>query len=127
MLHLGDHDPSGINIFDVLDDDVSTFVNQMDDSGTIEFRRIAVTKDQVRELGLSTQERNEDDDRGYVGIFGDTSITCQCEAIPPDELAGIVLGAVEDLTDMDAHQEALDHEEETQEELNEKFSEFMEE
>lgn len=111
----------------MLEEDITAFILQMSGSGTAGFKRIAVTEDQVEELGLITQPRKATDNKPYAGIFGDTSITCQAEAIPPNELARIVMEEVEALIDKDAHQEALDHEEETQTELSEKFAPLMDE
>jgi len=55
---------------------------------------LAVTPQQVIELGLTTQTANPADAREFDGVNGDGVSTCQAEAIPPDQLAEIVRSAV---------------------------------
>lgn len=91
ILHVGDYDPSGIHLFKSLEEDVTAFLG---DRGIAEFRRLAVTQRQIKRLGLATQPKNPNDNRGFDGVDGDGVSTCQLEAIAPDELARIVHAAI---------------------------------
>ncbi len=126
-MHLGDHDPSGLSIFDVLNEDVTEFVNsgKLDGDGTVEFHRIAVTEGQIADLDLITQPRKKNDKKAYVGIFGDRDSTCQIEAIPPDELSRIVMDEVEQLIDEYAHMRALAHEKKARKKMGKQFEKMM--
>lgn len=87
ILHLGDYDPSGETIFDSVAQDVTAFVKADRPHGfvTVEFCRIALTRDQVSAYDLptapakiSTHSKNWDGG------------TCQLEALPPNVIAQIV-------------------------------------
>jgi hypothetical protein len=56
---------------------------------------VAVTPDQIGELGLETAPPKGTDNRAFTGE------TCQAEAIPPDVLADILTEAVESRIDDD--------------------------
>jgi hypothetical protein len=83
VLHIGDLDRHGESIFDVLSEDVRAF----EGNGKVEFERIAVTEQQVDELGL-------------VSSFED-ELVVQAEAIPPDVLAELVDDALRARFDLD--------------------------
>src|SRR5512132_2344863 len=80
VLHIGDHDKEGQDIFKSLSEDVRKFCA---DYGwnVPEYTRLAVTPEQIRELGLA----DDPDNPGKV----------QAEAIPPDVLAGIIQDAID--------------------------------
>jgi hypothetical protein len=86
VLHIGDFDPSGIHVFVSLAEDVSAFAKHY--GRTIDFTRLAVTPDQIEELSLNTSPLKRTDHSHMLAFSGD--VTCQAEAIPPDELARIV-------------------------------------
>jgi len=94
MLHIGDHDPSGVHTALNLAEDVAAFVEEL--GGTVSFSRLAVTSEQIGRLSLPTAPPKRSDNRAY----GD-SMTCQAEAIAPDEMARIVREAIEGRYDMD--------------------------
>ena len=87
VLHIGDHDPSGVHLFASLAEDVQALAQT---AGTIEFTRLAVTRDQIASLGLPTAPAKPTDRRAFTGE------TVQAEAIPPDVLAIIVRTAIEE-------------------------------
>ena len=93
VLHIGDHDPSGVHVFANLADDVGAFVRAM--GGDVAFTRLAVTPVQAADLRLPTAPRKESDRRRFAGIGGNPDATVQAEAIPPDELTAIVQEALE--------------------------------
>jgi hypothetical protein len=88
VLHVGDHDPSGVHLFLSLAEDVQAFAE--DYSVEVRFTRLAVTPDQIESMSLPTAPPKKGDDRAFTGE------TCQAEAIPPDVLAGIVIDAVDE-------------------------------
>jgi hypothetical protein len=102
VLHCGDYDPSGLSILDSLAQDVGAFCEE-DGKTDIEFRRVIVTPRQIAQYGLPTAPQKGTDQRGdYMAE------TVQAEALPPDTLAAEIRAAIEELTDEDALQAALD-------------------
>lgn len=101
-LHVGDLDPSGVCIFDSVAADVEAFVAPDDEllDGKVEFERIALTSEQVRNHGLPTKPPKKNDRRGN-GIDD----TCQAEALPPDVLATIIREKIESDIDLDIYRE----------------------
>lgn len=92
FLHIGDLDPSGVCIFDAMAADVQAFCSS---TATPRFERVAITPEQVAHYNLPTAPPKATDRRG-AGM----AETCQAEALPPDELANIVRGAIEANTDL---------------------------
>jgi hypothetical protein len=105
VLHLGDLDPSGEDMFAVIEGDVGAFVRQMatDASAEMHAFRVAVTRAQAREMELPTAPPKASDSRSknFVGE------TVQCEAIPPDTLNRIVRETVTSRLDMQIFDENL--------------------
>jgi hypothetical protein len=98
MLHLGDYDPDGESIFDSLVEDVVGFLEVdaphiagLSRSAPL-FKRVALTKWQVRHYDLPTAppKRSSSRTKNWTG-----TATCQLEALPPDRLRRIVVGTVE--------------------------------
>lgn len=105
ILHVGDHDPSGVSIYEALRDDVGAFVRQMD-GPTLEVVRVAVTEQQVYEHGLETAPPKPSDTRSNTWL----GVTAQAEAIPPDLLQEIVRDAMAPWIDADQYRASLDQE-----------------
>ena len=99
ILHLGDCDPSGEGIFDSVAKDVSAFVEADRRHGlvTVDFKRVALTRDQVKDYDLPTAPPKATDTRSKRWTGG----TCQLEALPPDVIADILRGEIIDLIDLD--------------------------
>jgi len=110
VLHIGDHDPSGVHIFGSLDEDVRAFAENYD-HGRIYFERLAVTPEQVDEYSLPTSPAKKTDRRSFTGL------TTQAEALDPRVLANIVEKAIMSHMDMDIYNEVLADETEQQKEL----------
>lgn len=136
FLHVGDFDPSGESIFDAMTRDAQAFllnrlvweIERGDREGDTEdvapggrlrmgaelangypnllATRVALTGDQVDEYGLPTAPPKATDTRS-VNWIGDT---CQLEAMPPDTLADVVRGAIEDVLDLDLLDEIREQE-----------------
>lgn len=102
ILHIGDHDPSGVHIFGSLDEDVRAFIGEF--GGDAEFIRLAVTPDHIARYDLPTAPPKETDRRAFTGE------TVQAEALPPDVLARILQDAIGDYLDMDIYRQAVETE-----------------
>ncbi|MFT3792092.1 MAG: hypothetical protein QM741_13680 [Rudaea sp.] len=102
VLHVGDHDPSGVHVFGSLDEDIRAFISDM--GGSVEFRRVAVLPEHIAEYGLLTAPPKDTDRRNFHGE------TVQAEALPPDLLAALVTDAIKANINMDAFHQALDAE-----------------
>ena len=116
VLHLGDHDPSGVHMFSSLDEDLQAFLGHY--GGEVELYRLAVTPDQVAEMDLPTAPRKPTDNRSFEGE------TTQCEAIPPRTLREIVRAEVIDRLDMEAHNAVLAEEQEIRARLIERLADL---
>lgn len=101
MLHLGDHDPSGVACFVAMAEDIEAFAAAY--SGDVDFARIAVTAEQARALGLSSAPPKPTDKRG---VFTDTE-TWQLEALDPADLAAILRQSIEARRDRAVYDQVL--------------------
>jgi hypothetical protein len=99
VLHVGDHDASGCHAFLALADDVMAFCDRL--GGHVQFERVAVLPQHVNQYGLPTAPPKASDRRKFTGE------TVQAEALAPDDLASIVLAAVEQHFDLDIWREVL--------------------
>jgi hypothetical protein len=55
LLHLGDHDPSGVSLYESLAEDLTQFSRDEGYDGLIEVHRVALTPAQIVGLGIETQ------------------------------------------------------------------------
>lgn len=97
VLHIGDYDPSGCAIVDSVAEDIVAF------GAEVEFRRLAVTPEQITSMGLPTALPKRKDKRG-----GEMEATVQAEAIAPAVLADLVRSEIEGILDMDTRAELLE-------------------
>lgn len=116
ILHLGDHDPSGVHVYYSLDEDLQAFLAAY--GGDVTVTRLAVTPEQVAELDLPTAPPKATDRRAFTGL------TTQCEAIPPATLAQIVRDAVEARIDMDVLAETREREADIRERLEDRLGDL---
>lgn len=95
ILHLGDHDPSGIDMTRDLQERLSMFLEIADP----EIRRKALNLDQVEKWKLPPNPTNPKDARfaGYVRKFGRKC--WELDAIEPEELQAICKRSIERLID----------------------------
>jgi hypothetical protein len=119
VLHLGDHDPSGIHQFLSMADDVETLAADLGLEVDIKFTRLGVTPEQIRALRLPAAPAKPTDRRRFDGA------TVQLEAIPPDVLAGIVRQAIEVRLDRDTYQAVLAAEETAREGLTQRLQPLL--
>lgn len=108
FLHIGDYDPSGVSIYNSMDDDVASFLMGYGKFGKFTAVRVALTEDQVYDLGIPTAPPKHSDTRS-ANWDGETA---QCEAIPPDVLTQMTKDAVHKFIDQDALSEREAEEEE---------------
>jgi hypothetical protein len=106
ILHLGDHDPSGIDM-----------TRQMFLGDNIEVKRLALNMDQVDELQPPPNPAKTTDTRSeaYIAEFG--SLSWELDAIEPRRLAEIVTGAILSLRDGVLWDEAVAREKDMRQEL----------
>lgn len=102
ILHLGDHDPSGIDMTRDIEDRLLTFSN--DPTGyeqylNIDVKRIALNRDQIEEFGPPPNPAKVTDSRfeEYQKIYGNQS--WELDALEPTVLERLIRKEVEDLRD----------------------------
>lgn len=105
IIHLGDHDPSGIDMTRDIIDRIELFCDQK-----IEVNRIALNMDQVRQHNPPPNPAKESDCRakGYIEKFGMHS--WELDALDPPTLAGLINDAIAELRDDDAWAKAKEKE-----------------
>jgi hypothetical protein len=101
VLHLGDHDPSGVACFVAMAEDIEAFAAAY--FGDVDFARIAVTAEQARAFGLALAPPKPTDKRA---VFTDTE-TWQLEALDPAGLAAILYQTVEARLDRGVYDQVL--------------------
>ncbi len=110
VLHIGDHDPSGVHMFDSLAEDVTAFVEHFD--GVVWFERIAITPAQIEQYQLPTAPAKPGDRRRFDGE------TTQAEALDPAVLASIVKTNIDRFIDIDTFHQRVMMERELQDQLS---------
>lgn len=113
ILHFGDHDPSGIDMSrDIQDRLINVFgcVN-------LEFKRIALNMDQVRQYNPPPNPAKEEDSRfaGYISQYGHES--WELDALEPLTLENLVRDHVMDLWDLNPWKKACLREERERKQL----------
>lgn len=106
VLHIGDLDPSGVAMFDSLEDDIHAFLCDLDSTGAVQFERVVLTPGQMERYALPTAPPKATDRRS--NYQGDTA---QAEALPPDVLAEEVRDAILEHIDEDIWRETIEREE----------------
>jgi hypothetical protein len=109
VLHIGDHDPSGVSVFLAFLEDVEAFTREL--GGNAMFTRLAVTPRQIERYRLPTAPPKHTDNRAFNGE------TCQAEALAPDVLANILRTVIEQRIDRRAFDRVLRQERTARREL----------
>ncbi len=111
VLHLGDHDPSGIDMTRDITDRLTMF------SGGVSVKRLALNMDQVDEYHPPPNPAKMTDSRfiGYTEIYGNES--WELDALEPQVLADLIEHAILALRDDDVYQAVLIREEQEKERL----------
>lgn len=127
LLHLGDHDPSGVSVHESMAEDLTAFCEDTEGvpDDLIELRRIALTPEQITDLRIETKpdEVKPTDSRSRRFIERGLEPAAQLEAIEPDVLIEICRHAVEDALDMDTLHESRQRERREYREVQEKLDE----
>jgi hypothetical protein len=101
ILHLGDHDPSGIDMTRDVTDRLALFLGR-----EVEIRRLALNMDQVEQYDPPPNPAKLTDSRGsgYVELYGDSS--WELDALEPEVLSSLIRDAVDELRDEEAWEES---------------------
>jgi hypothetical protein len=102
ILHLGDHDPSGIDMTRDIRDRLDMF------GCSVDVDRIALTMEQVEEIQPPPNPAKITDSRSaaYIAEYGDES--WELDALDPAYLERLIEDHVRELTDIDARVECLE-------------------
>lgn len=116
ILHLGDHDPSGIDMTRDIDDRMFMFCRYHGVTPP-EIKRLALNMDQVEQYGPPPNPAKLTDSRAndYIAKFGDES--WELDALEPQVLADLITANIEPLIDRDLWTEVEDVEEAGRERL----------
>jgi hypothetical protein len=119
MLHVGDYDPSGESILEAMAEDAAAFVeaDRQLVPQRVEARRVALTAAQVAQHNLPTAPPKASDSRSQRWQAEGKGGTCQIEALPPNDLAGIVEAAIRDALDLKRYEQVLERERQDRAEL----------
>lgn len=112
VIHLGDHDPSGIDMTRDIQDRLSLM-----SLGWVEVRRIALNMDQVEQYDPPPNPAKLTDSRGtaYVEEYGDNS--WELDALEPRVLTALIQEELETVIDRETMDAALAEEQEKRERL----------
>lgn len=110
LIHLGDHDPSGID----MTRDNRARVWLFSEASDVEVERIALNMDQVEQYKPPPNPAKQTDSRhdGYAREFG--NISWELDALEPSVIADLVTGRIEELVDHGIWDETRFAEEETE-------------
>jgi hypothetical protein len=92
IYYLGDHDPSGVDIPRNVEHRLNEFADAF-----IDFRRVAVTEDQIAEFDLPTRPTKRTDTRAKNWEGGSVEL----DAIPVEDLRALVRDCIEEHVDQD--------------------------
>lgn len=109
VLHLGDHDPSGIDMTRDITDRLNLFSFF---KGGIEVRRIALTMEQIEKVNPPPNPAKVTDSRyeKYSAEFGEES--WELDALEPSYIADLIQGAVFEERDIERWEETYNEQEE---------------
>lgn len=112
ILHLGDHDPSGIDMTRDIEDRLVTF-----GCNNLEVRRIALTMKQIKKYNPPPNPAKFSDPRAkeYIEQYGEQS--WELDALAPDVIEKLIRTNVEALTDEAKRQKILSKQEKEKEQL----------
>lgn len=98
MLHLGDHDPSGIDMTRDNQDRLAMFTGY---GGHVEVRRLALNFDQVERYDPPPNPAKMTDSRfdGYVDRFGESC--WELDALEPNVIAALIRDEIAGIVDQD--------------------------
>jgi hypothetical protein len=100
VLHLGDHDPSGLDMTRDLGERLSLFAGR-----NVEVRRLALNMDQIEQYDPPPNPAKDTDARfeGYRDEFGDSS--WELDALDPDVISDLIQDELDTVIDLPAWEE----------------------
>lgn len=112
IIHLGDHDPSGIDMTRDIIDRLNLFTKAGITGGLAKVERIALNYDQVDELNLPPNPAKLSDSRAkaYIADFGRSS--WELDALDPEYIEKIIATTVKQFRDEDIWDETMERERE---------------
>lgn len=110
VLHLGDHDPSGIDMTRDNNERLRMFVDIPSDYGTVEIRRLALNINQVKELDLAPNPAKITDTRFYTysNLHGGES--WELDALDPTYIDNLIRNELESIRDPEAWDRVIEEE-----------------
>lgn len=128
IIHLGDHDPSGVDMSRDIEDRIRMFAayHSAKLANNFHFERIALNMDQIREFNPPPNPAKLTDSRAnkYVEEYGDDS--WELDALTPDVMNGLISEAVTALRDEDTWNEMVEQEEKEKAQLQDVSSRWEE-
>lgn len=114
VIHLGDHDPSGIDMTRDIRDRL-----ELMSWGDIEVKRIALTMDQVEQYNPPPNPAKITDSRAedYIREYGPDS--WELDALDPATLVDLIRDTIEEYVDRDTFDEAVRHEQDNEARIRE--------
>lgn len=111
IFHLGDHDPSGIDMTRDITDRLELFIG-----GSLELRRLALNFNQVEQYNPPPNPAKTTDSRyaGYIRLHGEES--WELDALEPTVIAALIQDAINSVRD-DVEWDRSGHEQESQRDL----------
>ena len=115
VLHLGDHDPSGVDMTRDIEDRLEMFLDLNSACFTVD--RIALNMEQIQELNPPPNPAKETDSRSadYVNRYGHES--WELDALDPKVITNLIRDSVANYTDEDERQELINLQEEQKKKL----------
>jgi hypothetical protein len=103
IIHLGDHDPSGID----MTRDITDRLTMFNLGREVEVRRIALNRDQIDQYDPPPNPAKLDDSRaaGYVALHGDSS--WELDALEPSVIVELIRSTIEGLRDVPAWEASI--------------------
>lgn len=120
VIHLGDHDPSGIDMSRDIEDRIRMFMAHHGyGSEWFEFTRIALNRDQIDLYNPPPNPAKSTDSRfqGYMDIHGDES--WELDALEPQVLSDLIRESVDEIRDDSFYDERVREENEQKSQLEE--------
>lgn len=116
VLHLGDHDPSGLDMTRDIGARLALF------GGHVEVRRLALNMNQIEQYDPPPNPAKDTDARfeGYQDEFGDSS--WELDALDPDVISTLISDELDTVIDRDLWDSAMASEEETKKDLTRTYT-----
>jgi hypothetical protein len=120
IIHLGDHDPSGIDMTRDIFERLELFSNW-----NINIHRIALNMDQVKQYNPPPNPAKVTDSRAkeYINNYGSKS--WELDALNPEDLRSLIQGKILSLMDYDLYYNLVEEEERQKHELTKIANEIM--